>query len=59
MIAGLRHDGVIEQFEMCLQSLKMSSVDIFYLNWPDHETPVEETLSAVQELYKSSYIAYV
>ena len=31
----------------------MSSMHIFYLHWPDHETPIEETLSAVQELYES------
>ena len=59
MVTGLRRDGVIEQFEICLQSLRVSSVDILYLNWPDHENPIEETLSAVQELYKSSFAMYV
>ena len=33
----------------------MTSVDLFYLHWPDHETQIEETLSAVQELYKSMH----
>ena len=49
----MTHDGVIEQLETSLESLQVPSVDLFYLHWPDHETPIEETLSAVQELYTS------
>lgn len=40
----------------------MSSVHSFYLHWPDHAIPIEETLSAVQELYesmKAALISYV
>ena len=50
---GLSRKGVLEQFETSLQSLQMSSVHSFYLHWPDHEIPIEETLLAVQELYDS------
>jgi len=49
----LRCDGVIDQLEKSLESLQVSSVDLFYLHLPDHETPIEETLSAVQELHAS------
>ena len=38
---------------MSLQNLKVPSVDTFFLHWPDRSTPIEETLSAVQELYTS------
>ncbi|XP_065903166.1 aflatoxin B1 aldehyde reductase member 2-like isoform X2 [Dysidea avara] len=48
---GLKYNGVIEQLEMSLQNLKVPSVDTFFLHWPDRSTPIEETLSAVQELY--------
>ena len=49
----MTRDGVIDQLEKSLESLQVPSVDLFYLHWPDHETPIEETLSAVQELYSS------
>ena len=41
---------------MSLHSLQVPSVDIFFLHWPDHKTPIEETLSAAQELYTSVWI---
>ena len=49
----MTRDGVIDQLETSLKSLQVPSVDLFYLHWPDHETPIEETLSAVQEMYSS------
>ena len=52
-LTGFRRDGVIQQLEKSLESLQVSSIDLFYLHLPDHETPIEETLSAVQELHAS------
>jgi len=52
-LSGLRRDGIIQQLEKSLESLQVSSIDLFYLHMPDHETPIEETLSAVQELHAS------
>jgi len=49
----MTRDGVIDQLETSLKSLQVPSVDLFYLHWPDRETPIEETLSAVQEMYSS------
>ncbi|XP_065915687.1 aflatoxin B1 aldehyde reductase member 2-like [Dysidea avara] len=49
---GLSRKGVFEQAETSLNSLQVPSVDILYLHLPDHKTPIEETLAAMQELYK-------
>lgn len=38
-----------------LEALKTKKVDIFYLHGPDRNTPFEETLGAVNELYKEGY----
>lgn len=35
-----------------LERLKKDCVDLFYLHAPDHATPIEETLAAVNHLYK-------
>src|SRR3990167_4777789 len=48
---GLAKDKVHEQLNISLENLKTQSVDLFYLHAPDHITPIEETLSAVNELY--------
>jgi hypothetical protein len=41
-----------ELFTTSLKELDTDAVDIFYLHAPDHSTPFEETLGAVNELHK-------
>ena len=43
---------MLEQASRCLNNLQVEYVDLLYLHAPDHSTPVEETLGAIQELYK-------
>ena len=50
--ATLTKEGVTKQADTSLGSLQIPCVDIFYLHAPDHKTPIEETLEAVQQLYK-------
>ena len=49
---GLKYDRVLEQLNSSLERLKKDCVDLFYLHAPDHNTPIEETLEAVNHLYK-------
>ena len=51
---GLKYDRVLEQLNESLKRLKRDSVDLFYLHAPDHNTPIEETLEAVNQLYKGN-----
>jgi aflatoxin B1 aldehyde reductase len=43
------------QLNKSLESLGTSSVDIFYLHMPDPNTRIEDTLSAVNELYQGAF----
>jgi aryl-alcohol dehydrogenase-like predicted oxidoreductase len=45
-------DKLKELFTTSLKELETDAVDIFYLHAPDHSTPFEETLGAVNELHK-------
>ena len=49
---GFKRECVLEQASGCLNNLQVECVDLLYLHAPDHNTPVEETLGAIQELYK-------
>eukprot|EP00759_Apiculatamorpha_spiralis_P037310 PhF_6_TR37200/c0_g1_i2/m.54819/K15303/AKR7; aflatoxin B1 aldehyde reductase len=49
---GLSPSNVEQQFEASLKALKATKVQILYLHAPDHTTPVEETLQAVDKLHK-------
>ena len=49
---GLTRTSVLEQVAICLNSLQTECVDLLYLHAPDHNTPIEETLGAIQEVYQ-------
>ena len=49
---GLTRTSVLKQVATCLESLQTNCVDLLYLHAPDHNTPIEETLGAIQEVYK-------
>ncbi|XP_072465202.1 aflatoxin B1 aldehyde reductase member 4-like isoform X1 [Notamacropus eugenii] len=49
---SLRAESVRSQLETSLERLQCTRVDLFYLHAPDHNTPVEETLQACNELHQ-------
>lgn len=55
---GLKYDRVLEQLNVSLKRLKRDSVELFYLHAPDHNTPIEETLKAVNHLYREGKFKY-
>lgn len=52
---ALTREGVLEQMRVSLERLQVSSVDIFYLHWPDHVNPIEDSLAACQQLYQGEH----
>eukprot|EP00808_Paulinella_micropora_P030144 g37179.t1 len=49
---SLNKTDIRRQFLESLASLKVDHVNLFYLHAPDYNTPIEETLSEVHQLYK-------
>lgn len=47
----LDRESVINQLEESLRRLRVGYVDIFYLHFPDPETPIAETIQACAELH--------
>lgn len=50
--AFLKREMVLKSADESLEYLQTIQVDIFYLHRPDLSTPIEETLEAIDELYK-------
>jgi len=48
---NMSKQGILDGIEQSLKELGVESVDLYYLHAPDPITPIEETLSAIQELY--------
>ncbi len=53
---GLSREAVLSAADQSLARLKLDQIDIYYLHAPDHQTPLEETLSAVAELLEKKKI---
>ena len=49
---SLNAASVKNQLETSLKRMKLDCIQIFYLHVPDHETPIFETLKAVNDLYQ-------
>jgi len=52
-ITPFTREGLFSQLNASLGALDVDKVDIYYLHWPDINTPIEETLSALNELHKA------
>ena len=53
---GLSRPRLMSAIDESLDRLKTDWVDIYYLHVPDHDTPIEETLDAIQDLLEDQKI---
>jgi len=55
---NLSRDHILKRVDGCLTRLQVETVDILLAHWPDAETPIEETMSAIQELKDAGKILH-
>ncbi len=56
---GLSRAHLIQAVEDSLRRLQTDYIDLYQLHWPDTETPLEETLSALDVLVQSGKVRYI
>lgn len=56
--AGLSKRALFRAIEDSLKRLQTDYIDLYYLHQPDYEVPIEETLSAMEELIKQGKVRY-
>jgi aryl-alcohol dehydrogenase-like predicted oxidoreductase len=56
---GARRDYIVRAAEGSLKRLGTDWIDLYQLHAPDHGTPIEETLHALDDLIKSGKVRYV
>ena len=51
-VTGLNstREHIIERTEGCLRRLKTDVIDLMLIHWPDHDTPLEETMEGLEQL---------
>jgi aryl-alcohol dehydrogenase-like predicted oxidoreductase len=53
-----RPDYVIARTESCLKRLNTDVIDLMLIHWPDHETPIADTIPALEKLKNDGKIRY-
>ena len=56
---GASRMAIIRACEASLKRLKTDYIDLYQLHWPDHDTPIEETLRALDDLVKQGKVRYI
>ena len=49
-------DSVIEECERSLKRLGTDYIDLYQCHWPDSDTPIDETMSAIEQLMQAGKI---
>lgn len=57
--AGGSRNHIMKAVEGSLRRLQTDYIDLYYLHFPDPETPIEETLRALDDLVRSGKVRYI
>ncbi len=56
---GLSRLHILRAVEASLRRLQTDYIDLYQLHWPDENTPIEETLSALHDLVSRGIVRYI
>jgi aryl-alcohol dehydrogenase-like predicted oxidoreductase len=56
---GLSRGHIMNAVEASLRRLQTDYIDLYQVHWPDAETPLDETLRALDDLVRSGKVRYV
>jgi aryl-alcohol dehydrogenase-like predicted oxidoreductase len=51
-------DHIIEHTDACLRRLNTDTIDLMLIHWPDHKTPFDETMRALERLKADGKVRY-
>lgn len=58
-VAGLSRKAIFSQIDQSLQRLQTDYVDLYVIHRWDYNTPIEETMSALNDVVKSGKVRYI
>jgi aryl-alcohol dehydrogenase-like predicted oxidoreductase len=54
----LSRAAILKALEASLRRLGTDYLDLYYLHWPDYDTPIEESLATLDELIRAGKVRY-
>ena len=55
----LSYDNVVSSCRKSLERMKLSSVDLYQIHWPDDSTPISETMHAFEKLVDDGLVSNI
>lgn len=55
----LSKESILREIDESLKRLRTDYIDIYQMHWPDYNTPIEETMDALNQLKKEGKIRYI
>ncbi len=52
------YDSIMKQIDQSLERLQTDHIDVYLIHWPDVNTPIEETVKALEEMKKAGKIRF-
>ncbi len=56
---GLSRAHIVQACEDSLRRLQIDAIDLYQTHWPDDDTPIEETLRALDDLIRAGKVRYI
>ncbi len=56
---GLSRQHIMNGVEASLRRLQIDTIDLYQVHWPDEETPLEETMTALSDLVRAGKVRYI
>jgi len=56
---GLSRGHIMQSVEASLRRLQTDYIDLYQVHWPDEDTPLEETVRALDDLIRSGKVRYL
>lgn len=55
----LRHDDVLRAAEASLKRLKITSIDLYQIHWPNSSVPIKDTMRAMETLVDRQLVKFI
>jgi aryl-alcohol dehydrogenase-like predicted oxidoreductase len=56
---GLSRRHILDAVEESLRRMRIDFIDLYQVHWPDEDTPIEETLRALDDLVRRGLVRYI
>ena len=53
------YKNAMREIQSSLMNLETDYIDFYFVHWPDVNTPIDETMAALEEMKRKGYIRYV